>query len=108
LPPGTSSKSRRRATAARGAFRKAETSITHRLEQSTTTDFTADQIHQIGLEQVAAIHGEMERIKNQVGFTGTLQQFFAHIIEGNEFKYPNTDAGRQQYLADARSAISSR
>lgn len=77
----------------------------HRLEQSTTTDLSADQIHQIGLEQVARIHGEMERIKNQVGFTGTLQQFFAHVIKGNEFKYPNTDAGRQQYLADARRYI---
>jgi uncharacterized protein (DUF885 family) len=77
----------------------------HRLSQSTTTDLTADQIHQIGLDQVVRIHGEMERIKKQVGFTGTLQQFFAHVIEGDAFKYPNTDAGREQYLADARRYI---
>ena len=74
----------------------------HQLQDSTTTDLTADQIHQIGLDQVARIHGEMERIKTQVGFKGTLQQFFKHIVGGREFKYPNTDAGRQQYLADAR------
>ena len=49
----------------------------NRLKNSTTTDLTADQIHQIGLDQVARIHGEMERIKDQVGFKGTLQQFFA-------------------------------
>ena len=77
----------------------------HRLRQSTTTEMGADQIHRIGLEQVARIHGEMERIKRQVGFSGTLQQFFRHVTEGAEFKYPNTDAGRQQYLADARQAI---
>jgi uncharacterized protein (DUF885 family) len=76
-----------------------------RLRQSTTTSLTAEQIHQIGLTQVARIHQEMERIKAQVGFTGTLQQFFAHLNEGQEFKYPNTDAGRQAYLADARAFI---
>jgi uncharacterized protein (DUF885 family) len=77
----------------------------HRLRQSTTTSLTADQIHQTGLDQVARIHREMERIKAQVGFTGTLQQFFTHINEGQEFKYPNTDEGRQRYLADARAYI---
>ncbi len=77
----------------------------NRLRNSTTTDLSAEQIHRIGLDQVARIHGEMERIKRQVGFTGTLQQFFRHINEGQEFKYPNTDAGRQQYLADARRFI---
>ena len=77
----------------------------HRLRQSTTTGLSAEQIHRTGLEQVARIHREMERIKAQVGFTGTLQQFFAHINEGQEFKYPNTDEGRQLYLADARAFI---
>jgi uncharacterized protein (DUF885 family) len=76
-----------------------------RLKDSTTTDLTADQIHQIGLDQVARIHGEMERIKNQVGFKGTLQQFFRHITGSPQFKYPNTAAGRQQYLTDARGYI---
>ncbi|MDQ8755912.1 DUF885 domain-containing protein [Sphingosinicella sp. LHD-64] len=76
-----------------------------RLRQSTTTDLSAEQIHQIGLQQVARIHGEMERIKAQVGFTGTLTQFFAHINAGAEFKYPNTADGREQYLADARRYI---
>jgi len=76
-----------------------------RLRQSTTTDLSAEQIHQTGLQQVARIHGEMERIKTRVGFTGTLTQFFAHINSGSEFKYPNTAEGREQYLADARRFI---
>jgi uncharacterized protein (DUF885 family) len=76
-----------------------------RLRQSTTTAMSAPQIHRIGLDQVARIHREMERIKAQVGFTGTLQQFFAHINEGQEFKYPNTAEGREAYLADGRRFI---
>jgi uncharacterized protein (DUF885 family) len=76
-----------------------------RLRGYTTTDLTADQIHQLGLDQVRRIHGEMERIKQRVGFKGTLQQFFAHIKDGRQYKYPNTDAGRQQYLADAKAFI---
>jgi uncharacterized protein (DUF885 family) len=77
----------------------------NRLNLSTTTDLNADQIHQIGLQQVARIHGEMERIKTQVGFRGSLQDFFKHITGGRQYKYPNTDAGRQQYLADAKRYI---
>jgi uncharacterized protein (DUF885 family) len=76
-----------------------------RLRVSTTTDLTAEQIHRIGLAQVARIHGEMERIKAQVGFAGTLQQFFVHLNEGQEFKYPNNAEGREAYLADGRRFI---
>ncbi len=77
----------------------------NRLNVSTTTELTADQIHQIGLQQVARNHREMERIKAQVGFTGTLGQFFKHIIDDPKFEYPNTAAGRQQYLADANTYV---
>lgn len=76
-----------------------------RLRAQTTTDLSADRIHQIGLDEVARIHREMEAIKAQVGFKGTLQQFFQHIKTGPQFKYPNTDAGRQQYLKDANAFI---
>ena len=66
---------------------------------------TADQIHRTGLQQVARIHREMERIKAQDGFQGTLTGFFAHVNQGQEFKYPNTAEGRERYLADARAFI---
>lgn len=96
-----------RATGNRGAWSLPDGAAfyANRLSQSTTTDLSADQIHQTGLDQVARIHREMERIKTQVGFKGTLQQFFAHINRGQAFKYPNTAAGREQYLADARRYI---
>jgi len=76
-----------------------------RLRAQTTTDLSADRIHRIGLDEVARIHREMEAIKAQVGFKGTLQQFFQHIKTSPQFKYPNTDAGRQRYLADANAFI---
>jgi len=77
----------------------------NRLANFTTTNMTADEIHQVGLQQVERIHREMERIKNQVGFEGTLQQFFKHVVSSPQYKYPNTDAGRQQYLADAKRYV---
>ena len=73
--------------------------------QTTTTDLSADQIHRIGLDNVARIHAEMRAIQSQVGFQGTLQQFFEHIRTDAQFKYPNTEEGRQQYLTDARAFI---
>ena len=45
----------------------------------TTTDMTADEIHQLGLSEVTRLRTEMERIKNQVGFKGDLNAFFDHV-----------------------------
>jgi len=75
------------------------------LRQRTTTNLTAAQIHQIGLDQLTRIHAEMQAIMNEVGFHGTLQQFFHHITTDPEFRYPDTEVGRQQFLSDARAAI---
>ena len=72
------------------------------LQFYTTTDLTPDQVHKLGLAQVARIHGEMEAIKNRVGFNGTLQQFFAHIRDGEQFYYPSTQAGKQKYLDESK------
>ncbi|MGR6329431.1 DUF885 domain-containing protein [Sphingomonas sp. XXL09] len=76
-----------------------------RLAYYTTTDLTADQIHQLGLDQVKAIHGEMQAVMTRIGYTGTLQQLFAELRTSPRFKYSNDEAGRQHYLADARAAI---
>jgi uncharacterized protein (DUF885 family) len=74
------------------------------LKYYTTTDLTPDQIHELGLAQVARIHGEMSAIKDRVGFKGSLQQFFAQIRDGKQFYYPNTAAGRQMYLDESKKA----
>lgn len=70
----------------------------------TTVDLTPDQVHELGLQQVARIHGEMSAIKDRVGFGDTLRQFFAHVRDGKEFYYPNNAAGKQRYLDETEKA----
>lgn len=50
----------------------------------TTTDMTADEIHQLGLNEVNRISAEMEKIKKEVGFEGTLNAFFDHVRNKKE------------------------
>ncbi len=76
-----------------------------RLRSSTTTDMTPEQVHQLGLAEVARLRGEMEALKQKVGFDGDLQAFFKFVATDRQFKYPNTDAGRQGYIDDATRAI---
>lgn len=72
------------------------------LASMTTTDLTADEIHELGLREVERIQTEMEAIKERVGFEGSLQDFFAFVREDPQFYYESTDAGRQAYLDTAR------
>ena len=74
------------------------------LKYYTTTDLDGDQIHALGLAQVRRIHGEMEAIKTQVGFKGSLPEFFEHMRSSKQFYYPNTAAGKQTYLDETAKA----
>lgn len=62
----------------------------HQIKKYTTTNMTADEIHQLGLNEVARIRSEMEKTKNQVGYTGSLKSFFDHIRNKSELM-PFTD-----------------
>ncbi len=53
----------------------------------TTTDKTPEEIYQTGLKEVARIRGEMEKVKTQVGFPGSLNDFFTHLKTDPKF-YP--------------------
>ncbi|MEP5936992.1 MAG: DUF885 domain-containing protein [Erythrobacter sp.] len=77
----------------------------YRLNAMTTTDLTADEIHQIGLDEVARIRTEMEAIKDQVEFDGDLQAFFTFVRENDQFFYQNNDAGAQQYIDQAEEHL---
>ena len=80
----------------------------YRLNAMTTTDMTADQIHQLGLSEVARLRTEMELLKEKSGFGGSLQEFFAYIRDSQDnekFYFPNTDEGRKGYIDDATAAI---
>jgi len=77
----------------------------NRIRHHTTLDLDPEEIHQIGLDDVERIHEEMRAIMDQVGFEGTLQEFFAFVrTDPNNF-YEDSDAGREQFLAEARQQI---
>lgn len=69
-----------------------------RLFRMTTVELSAQEIHDIGLAEVERLQAEMELIREQVEFEGSLQDFFAFMREDPQFYYPNTDEGRQEYL----------
>jgi len=75
------------------------------LRQSTTTKMTAEEIHQLGLREVARIHHEMEAIMRRVGFAGDLPAFFKHVKESDEFYYPTTPEGKAAYVKRAGQII---
>lgn len=72
-----------------------------RLKNYTTTDLTADEIHQIGLDNVARIHGEMRKIMQEVGFEGSLQDFFVHLRTSDQYFHTS----REDYLAEANAKL---
>ncbi|GAA4047558.1 DUF885 domain-containing protein [Parerythrobacter jejuensis] len=71
------------------------------LANYTTTDLSADEIHNIGLREVERIHGEMRAIMAKVGFEGSLQDFFQFTRNDDRFFYTS----REEYIADAQAKI---
>ncbi len=68
----------------------------------TTTNLTPQQIHDRGLAEVARIRSEMERIKTQVGFTGTLPEFFQFLRTDRRFFYNSSEELLNAYRAMSR------
>ena len=67
---------------------------------NTTTDLTPEQIHDIGLSEVARLHREIETVMRQVGFQGDLKAFMRHMQTEPQFRYET----REQMLEDYRAA----
>jgi uncharacterized protein (DUF885 family) len=65
----------------------------------TTTDMTPDAIHAIGVKEVARIRAEMEKVREEVGFAGTLDEFFVHLRTDPKFYYPTPEALLEGYRA---------
>ena len=63
----------------------------------TTTDMTADEIHQIGLDEVARIHDEMRGVMKAVGFEGDLKDFFEFVNNDDQFFYDEAEELIQGY-----------
>lgn len=67
------------------------------IEQTTTLPLKADDIHNLGLSEVNRIKGGMEAIKTEVGFKGTLPEFFEHLRTDPKFKMSSREALTQGY-----------
>ncbi len=67
----------------------------------TTTNLTPHQIHQIGLQRVAEIHAQMQRVFDQIGFKGTYQQFVHYLRTNPRFYYKNPAHLLEAYRAAA-------
>jgi uncharacterized protein (DUF885 family) len=67
------------------------------VQSNTTLPMTADEVHKLGLSEVARIKGEMEAIKTKVGFQGTLAQFFEHLRTDAKFKPKDRESYLQGY-----------
>ncbi|MEZ5893960.1 MAG: DUF885 domain-containing protein [Parvularculaceae bacterium] len=69
------------------------------LKSNTTTDMTADEIHELGVSEVARIEQEMDAILISQGLTeGTVSERVRTLMEDPAQQFPNTDEGRQQML----------
>lgn len=76
------------------------------LKLTTTTELTADEIHEIGLAEVARIHLEMKAIMKKVNYKNdNLQDFFNFMRTDKQFYYPNTAAGKEAYRVKAVEII---
>jgi len=69
------------------------------VRSTTTLDMSPDEIHQLGLSEVARITGEMEKVKTEVGFKGSLPKFFDHLRTDPKFKKTSREALTQGYYA---------
>ena len=70
------------------------------LRAATTSNLTPDEVHQLGLDQLRELNGQMEPLLRAQGLTrGTVGQRMTELGKDPRYLYPNTDAGRAQILA---------
>ncbi|WOT04277.1 DUF885 domain-containing protein [Shewanella youngdeokensis] len=86
-------------------FPQGEQFYNNALARTTTTDMTANEIHELGLAEVARIHSEMREIMKKVKFDGDLRAFFTFMRDDPQFYHADTAAGRQAYLQEAKALI---
>ncbi|MCG8433979.1 MAG: DUF885 domain-containing protein [Gammaproteobacteria bacterium] len=69
------------------------------IKTNTTTSMTANEIHEIGLKEVARIRGEMEKVMETVGFEGTLAEWFEYVKTDDKFYFDNEEDLLEGYRA---------
>ncbi|MCO6148089.1 DUF885 family protein [Flavobacterium sp. NRK1] len=93
-----------RSTSGISAIPNGKEYYSHLIKRYTTTDMTADEIHELGLKEVARISEEMEKVKKETGFNGPLKDFF-NYVRGKKELMPFTEP---QQVIDNFNAIHER
>ncbi|HEY6180314.1 MAG TPA: DUF885 family protein [Kofleriaceae bacterium] len=75
----------------------------YRVRESTTTDMSPEQIHQIGLAEIERIHGEMKAVMAKVGFQGELKQYFASLKSDSAMYFKTEDELLEAYRGFRRT-----
>jgi len=75
------------------------------LQRTTTTNLSAQDIHELGLREVTRIHDEMRVIMKKVDFDGKLNDFFEFMRDDPQFYYPATPEGKARYISEAVALI---
>lgn len=74
------------------------------IRNMTTLPLTADYVHDLGLSEVARIRKEMDQVRQEVGFKGTLGEFFAHIRSDPQF-HPTSREGFAAQFREIGKAV---
>jgi uncharacterized protein (DUF885 family) len=74
----------------------------NRIAWFTTTNLTADQVHEIGQKEVARIRGEMQKVIQQVGFKGTFPEFLQYLRTDPKFRYTDPQRLLAAYMVMAK------
>ncbi len=77
----------------------------NRIQNWITVVKTPEELHQLGLAEVARIRAEMQQIMAEVGFEGDLATFFEYVRTNPENYFENTEDGRQEYILEATALI---
>ncbi len=88
-------------------FPQGEAFFNNALKRTTTTNLTAEEIHEIGLKEVTRIHDEMRVIMKSTGFEGSLKEFFEFMKKDKQFYYADSKEGRKSYMKKATHMIDS-
>jgi len=76
----------------------------YNVKQNTTTDLTPEQIHQIGLDEVKRIHGEMEAVIESSGFEGSFEEFLVFLRTDPQFYHETKEGLLREYRDIAKRA----
>jgi len=76
-----------------------------RIANHTTLKLRAEEIHELGLSEVARLSREMEVLKRKLRFKGPLKAFYVDLRTNKRYLYPESDGSRTDYLARSHDLL---